>query len=66
MSRILPIFGLFAMMLSPLASAGGKKPAASAEGMGAGQPIEDNRVFIYTDLGVYAGQRLGTPCDDLM
>ena len=29
-------------------------------------PVEDNRVMIYTDLGVYAGQRLGTPCDDLM
>jgi hypothetical protein len=29
-------------------------------------PLDDNRVLIYTDLGVYAGQRLGTPCDDLM
>jgi hypothetical protein len=29
-------------------------------------PIDDNRIMIYTDLGVYAGQRLGTPCDDLM
>jgi len=29
-------------------------------------PIEDNVVMIYTDLGVYAGQRLGTPCDDLL
>jgi hypothetical protein len=29
-------------------------------------PIEDNHIMIYTDLGVYAGQRLGTPCDDLM
>ncbi|HEX7505539.1 MAG TPA: hypothetical protein VF550_02125 [Polyangia bacterium] len=29
-------------------------------------PLEDNRVMIYTDLGVYAGQRLGTPCDDLL
>jgi hypothetical protein len=29
-------------------------------------PIEDNRIMIYTDLGVYAGQRLGTPCDDLL
>jgi hypothetical protein len=28
-------------------------------------PVEDNHVLIYTDLGVYAGQRLGTPCDDL-
>ncbi len=28
-------------------------------------PIEDNRRMIYTDLGVYTGQRLGTPCDDL-
>jgi hypothetical protein len=31
-----------------------------------GLPLDDNRVLIYTDLGVYAGQRLGTPCDDLM
>lgn len=29
-------------------------------------PVEDNRIMIYTDLGVYAGQRLGTPCDDLL
>jgi len=29
-------------------------------------PIEDNLILIYGDLGVYAGQRLGTPCDDLM
>jgi hypothetical protein len=29
-------------------------------------PLEDNRMLIYTDLGVYAGQRLGTPCDDLL
>lgn len=29
-------------------------------------PVEDNHVMIYTDLGVYTGQRLGTPCDDLM
>jgi hypothetical protein len=28
-------------------------------------PVEDNHVLIYTDLGVYTGQRLGTPCDDL-
>jgi hypothetical protein len=28
-------------------------------------PVEDNHVLIYTDLGVYAGQRLGTACDDL-
>jgi hypothetical protein len=28
-------------------------------------PIEDNHVLIYTDLGVYAGEPLGTPCDDL-
>jgi hypothetical protein len=27
--------------------------------------VEDNHVLIYTDLGVYSGQRLGTPCDDL-
>ena len=29
-------------------------------------PLDDNRVMIYTDLGVSAGQRLGTPCDDLL
>jgi hypothetical protein len=29
-------------------------------------PVEDNVVMIYSELGVYAGQRLGTPCDDLM
>ena len=28
-------------------------------------PVEDNHILIYTDLGVYTGQRLGTPCDDL-
>jgi hypothetical protein len=28
-------------------------------------PIEDNAALIYTDLGAYTGQRLGTPCDDL-
>lgn len=28
-------------------------------------PVEDNGRMIYTDLGVYLGQRLGTPCDDL-
>jgi hypothetical protein len=28
-------------------------------------PIEDNAVMIYTELGVYAGEKLGTPCDDL-
>ena len=28
-------------------------------------PIEDNHALIYTDLGVYTGERLGTPCDDL-
>ena len=27
--------------------------------------VEDNHVLIYTDLGVYTGERLGTPCDDL-
>lgn len=31
-----------------------------------GLPLEDNAMMIYTDLGVYAGQRLGTPCDDLL
>jgi hypothetical protein len=29
-------------------------------------PLEGNHILIYTDLGVYAGQRLGTPCDDLL
>jgi hypothetical protein len=29
-------------------------------------PVEDNHVLIYQDLGVYLGQRLGTPCDDLL
>jgi hypothetical protein len=29
-------------------------------------PVEDNHVMIYSDLGVYSGQRLGTPCDDLL
>jgi hypothetical protein len=29
-------------------------------------PLDENRVLIYTDLGVYAGERLGTPCDDLL
>jgi len=28
-------------------------------------PVEDNGNLIYTDLGVYTGQPLGTPCDDL-
>lgn len=28
-------------------------------------PLEDNHVLIYTDLGAYTGERLGTPCDDL-
>jgi hypothetical protein len=28
-------------------------------------PVEDNHVMIYTELGVYTGERLGTPCDDL-
>lgn len=28
-------------------------------------PVEDNHVLIYSDLGVYTGQPLGTPCDDL-
>lgn len=27
-------------------------------------PVEDNAQLIYTDLGAYTGQRLGTPCDD--
>ena len=28
-------------------------------------PVEDNAAMIYTDLGVYTGLPLGTPCDDL-
>ena len=28
-------------------------------------PVEDNAVMIYSDLGVYAGENLGTPCDDM-
>ncbi len=28
-------------------------------------PVEDNVVLIYSELGVYAGQSLGTPCDDI-
>lgn len=28
-------------------------------------PVPDNLTMIYNDLGVYAGQKLGTPCDDL-
>ena len=28
-------------------------------------PLEASQALIYTDLGVYAGERLGTPCDDL-
>lgn len=28
-------------------------------------PIDENLPMIYTELGVYAGERLGTPCDDL-
>jgi hypothetical protein len=28
-------------------------------------PVEDNAYMIYSELGVYAGERLGTPCDDL-
>ncbi len=27
-------------------------------------PIDENLAMIYTELGVYAGERLGTPCDD--
>jgi hypothetical protein len=29
-------------------------------------PLDENRVLVYTDLGVYTGERLGTPCDDLL
>jgi hypothetical protein len=60
MSRILPILGLVLDRKKPSWFAG------KAETELVGLPIEDNRVFICTDLGVYAGQRLGTPCDDLM
>ena len=28
-------------------------------------PVEDNHQLIYSELGVYTGERLGTPCDDL-
>jgi hypothetical protein len=28
-------------------------------------PVAENYQMIYNDLGVYTGQRLGTPCDDL-
>ncbi|WP_164008530.1 hypothetical protein [Pyxidicoccus trucidator] len=28
-------------------------------------PVEENRLLIYNELGVYTGARLGTPCDDL-
>jgi hypothetical protein len=28
-------------------------------------PVEDNAYMIYAELGVYTGQLLGTPCDDL-
>ncbi len=28
-------------------------------------PIESNATMIYSELGVYEGERLGTPCDDL-
>lgn len=27
--------------------------------------IEDNHILLYSDLGVYTGEKLGTPCDDL-
>jgi hypothetical protein len=28
-------------------------------------PVEDNAALIHDEVGAYAGQRLGTPCDDL-
>jgi hypothetical protein len=28
-------------------------------------PIDENHALIYAELGVYAGEKLGTPCDDL-
>jgi hypothetical protein len=28
-------------------------------------PVEDNLGVIYNELGVYTGERMGTPCDDL-
>jgi hypothetical protein len=46
-----------------------KKPswfAGKAETELISLPLEENRIMIYTDLGVYTGQRLGTPCDDLL
>ena len=27
-------------------------------------PVEDNLLMIYNELGIYTGERLGTPCDD--
>jgi hypothetical protein len=27
-------------------------------------PVDQNYSLIYNDLGVYSGQKLGTPCDD--
>ena len=87
------ILVLFAMMLSPLALAGGKKPAAGAQGNAENQPdasavdisgvkkdllvLSDGKqhyiaVIPFGDFyshfyyGVYAGQRLGAPCDDLL
>jgi hypothetical protein len=28
-------------------------------------PLDENHVLIYSELGIYTGERLGTPCDDL-
>jgi hypothetical protein len=28
-------------------------------------PVEDNLAMIYNDLGVYTGEKMGTPCDDM-
>jgi hypothetical protein len=45
----------------------GKKEASWVQGKKAKElillPLEDNAQLIYSDLGVYSGQPLGTPCD---
>jgi hypothetical protein len=28
-------------------------------------PVEENMPLIYSELGVYSGEKMGTPCDDL-
>jgi hypothetical protein len=45
----------------------GKKEASWVQGKKAKDlillPLEDNVQLIYSELGVYTGQPLGTPCD---